>query len=73
MNAIANTVWLFSRDPDHSWRWQHVSIHRVVIKESQTTFDEYESCLANAKRNGYIFDSAKGNKLEPARRPRSTR
>jgi hypothetical protein len=70
---MMNTVWLFSKDQDNGWRWQHVSIHRVVIEESLTSFGEYASCLANAKQNGYVFHPAHGNKLEPLRRPRAAR
>lgn len=67
-----NSVWRLYRDQDHWWRWQHVSIHLVLIAESRTRFGEYERCLADAKGNGYVFQPSQGNKIErPSRRPQT--
>ena len=58
-----NSVWRFYTDQDHWWRWQHVSVHGVLIAESRTRFGEYERCLADAKGNGYLFQPSQDKKL----------
>ena len=58
------TVWLFSKNPNHGWKWLHVTIHREVIEESPAYFEGYESCLASAKQNGYVFQPSHGNKID---------
>ena len=69
-----NSVWHFYRDQNHCWRWQHVSIHLVLIAESCTRFGEYERCLADAKGNGYLFQPSQGKKVKGfSRLPRAAR
>ena len=53
--AEANLVWRFYIDPNHRWRWQHLSVQREVISESPTGYKEYEECLADAEGKGYVF------------------
>lgn len=57
----ANLVWRFYMDPDHRWRWQHLSVQREVISESTKSYKNYEECLADAKGKGYVFHPSMAN------------
>ena len=50
-----NNIWRFYVDQDRRWRWQRLSANRSLISESGVGYKEYESCLANAKSEGYVF------------------
>ena len=50
-----NYIWRFYMDQDRRWRWQRLSADRSLVSESRATYKEYESCLANARSEGYVF------------------
>ena len=50
-----NTVWRFYTDQNHRWRWQRLSVNREVIAESHAAYEDYESCLADAKNKGHVY------------------
>ncbi|HET9403999.1 MAG TPA: hypothetical protein VFO57_05425 [Burkholderiales bacterium] len=50
-----NNIWRFYVDQDRLWRWQRLAADRSLISESRAAYKEYESCLANAKIEGYVF------------------
>jgi hypothetical protein len=54
VGAKANIVWRFYTTKDHQWKWQQVTVRLEVIAQSSTSFEDYESCLANANDNGYV-------------------
>ena len=51
-------TWRFFRDEAGLWRWQQVAVSRDVLAESHTSYAEYDDCLADAKKKGYIFAAA---------------
>jgi hypothetical protein len=51
----SNYVWRFFKDSDHNWRWQCLTVLNEVIEESELGYDDYETCVANAQKNGYVF------------------
>ena len=50
-----NTVWRFYTIENHRWKWQRLSVSHAVIEESRSEYKDYETCLANAKQKGYVF------------------
>jgi hypothetical protein len=50
-----NYIWRFYVDQDRRWRWQRLTMDRVVVNESRTAYKEYEGCLVNAQNEGYVF------------------
>ena len=46
-------IWRFYRDGDAGWKWQRLSINKVVIAESRVTFADYDECVNDAKQKGY--------------------
>jgi hypothetical protein len=56
MTAVAlNTIWRFYLDESRQWRWQQVSVSRVVLAESQRAYKAYEACVADAESQGYVY------------------
>ena len=63
-----NSIWRFYKDESRQWRWQQVSVSRVVLSESSRAYPAYEACVANAEEQGYVYVPSK---VKPARpRPR---
>jgi hypothetical protein len=50
-----NLIWRFYSDPDRRWRWQRLSVDKKVVNESKSGYKEYESCVANAREQGYVY------------------
>jgi hypothetical protein len=48
-------IWRFYMDQERRWRWQRLAADRSLVSESRTNFKEYESCLASARAEGYVF------------------
>ena len=67
MGAETNTIWRFFLDESKKWRWQQVSVSRVVVPDSQQSFEAYEACVADAEAQGYVFVPSKTK----AQRPRA--
>ncbi len=53
--------WRFYVDPDRRWRWQTMSADHQVIRESSTSFEDYEQCVAAAETAGYVFERAQAS------------
>ena len=53
-----NFIWRFYRDPERLWRWQRIATDKSVIDESPAAYNEYEGCVANAAKEGYVFEPA---------------
>lgn len=53
-----NFIWRFYRDPERLWRWQRLATDKSVIAESPAAYNEYEGCIANAAKEGYVFEPA---------------
>ena len=66
-----NLIWRFYTDDSQRWKWQQLSVGREVITESDTAYQEYEGCVADAKSKGYVFHPSqarlapKGARAEP--------
>ena len=48
-------IWRFYMDQERRWRWQRLAADRSLVSESRTNFKEYETCLASARSEGYVF------------------
>jgi hypothetical protein len=51
-------AWRFYADADQRWRWQRLTVEGVVVAESDAAFDDYDSCLADAKAYGHVYEPA---------------
>ena len=59
-----NNIWRFYADQDRMWRWQRLAADRSLISESRVAYRDYESCLANARSEGYVFHPSQ-DKFKP--------
>jgi len=66
--TVQNRVWRFYRDEGRRWKWQQLSLYGEVISQSAKRYKDYESCLADAKENGHVFEpsQAKTRSVETA-------
>lgn len=46
-------IWRFFRDGDAGWKWQRLSVNKVVMAESRVTFPDYAECVQDAQQRGY--------------------
>ena len=53
--AQVHAVWRFYVGQDRKWRWQRLTIHQVVISRSQSAYEDYDGCVADAQEKGYLF------------------
>jgi hypothetical protein len=65
--TTVSLVWRFYMDADQQWRWQHLTVEGAVVSESGTGHAEYESCLADARENGHLFEPAQPKASSAAR------
>ena len=63
----ANTIWRFYRTENSRWKWQLLSVTHEIIAESRAAYNDYESCLANAKANGHVFTPSQAKTISAAR------
>ncbi len=54
-NPKANRIWRFFSDSDHQWRWERLAFDGTVLEHSESSYPQYESCMANAGEKGYVF------------------
>jgi len=54
-SVTSNAIWRFYIGDDHRWRWQCLSASTALIAESATSYANYETCLKNARKEGYVF------------------
>lgn len=68
-----NLIWRFYSDSAHHWRWQRLAYDGTVVEHSKSGFAQYESCLANAREQGYEYLPSLTTKTEtkPSRARRS--
>lgn len=62
--AQVNAVWRFYVGQDRKWRWQHLTIHRVVISESHAAYKDYGGCVADAQEKGYVFQPSQSKRIQ---------
>jgi len=58
---MTTVVWRFFVGDDGRWRWQTLTAGRVVLSESESSYTEYDACMAAAAKKGYLFESAQPN------------
>ena len=58
-----NYIWRFYVDPDRRWRWQRLSPDRSLVAESRAAYKEYESCVTNARNEGYDFQPSQDRQV----------
>lgn len=63
-------IWRFYKEGDAGWKWQRLSINKVVMAESRVTFAEYADCVNDATQKGYRPQPSQ-EKLRPTFAPRS--
>lgn len=63
-----NSIWRFYKDESRQWRWQQVSVSRVVLSESARGYAAYEACIADAETQGYVYVAAKDKPAKPRAR-----
>ena len=71
--SIMKITWRFFVGADMRWRWQQLSTDRAVIAESETSYDDYEGCMAAAHAVGYVFEAAQGRLVRPGNEHRPRR
>jgi hypothetical protein len=47
-------VWRFFADPSHQWQWQQLAFDGTVVGQSKTGYVQYEACVTNASKHGYM-------------------
>ena len=52
-------VWRFFADPSHQWQWQQLAFDGTVVGHSKSGYVQYEACVANAAKHGYLAVPAK--------------
>ncbi|MGE5465780.1 MAG: hypothetical protein ACM3RQ_01245 [Methanocella sp.] len=63
-------IWRFYRDGDAGWKWQRLSINKVVMAESRVTFADYAECVRDATQKGYQHQPSQ-EKIRPRFGPQS--
>jgi len=63
-------IWRFYKDGDAGWKWQRLSINKVVMAESRIAFADYSECVADATQKGYQAQPSQ-EKLRPTFAARS--
>jgi hypothetical protein len=71
--ANMQVTWRFFVGDDTRWRWQQLSTDRSVVAESQTSYDDYECCVAAARAQGYVYHAAQGRLVRPGNEGRFSR
>lgn len=59
-----NAVWRFYVGQDQKWRWQCLTMHQVVISESQAAYEDYDGCVADAQAKGYVFQASEPRRMQ---------
>ena len=50
-----NIIWRFYMDGARRWNWQQIGAGQTVVAESAKGYVDYETCLANAINQGYVY------------------
>src|SRR4051812_46107135 len=70
---LMQVTWRFFIDSDMRWKWQQLSTDRSVVAESQTSYDDYDCCVAAARAQGYVYHVAQGRLVRPGNEGRFSR
>jgi hypothetical protein len=63
-----NGIWRFYKDESRQWRWQQISVTRVVMSESTRGYPAYEACVADAQSQGYVYVATRDRPAKPRAR-----
>ncbi len=58
-------VWRFFADPSHQWQWQQLAFDGTVVGQSKTGYVQYEACVTNAEKHGYMAVPARPRSNSP--------
>jgi hypothetical protein len=53
MSDRVSDVWDFKRDASGCWTWHRESLRHEPIRSSEERFENFEDCVADARRCGY--------------------
>lgn len=72
-NARENYTWRFFSNADHQWRWERLAVDGLIVEQSESSYPQYENCVANACEKGYVFLPSSSTKTQntPPRKKRS--
>jgi hypothetical protein len=57
------TVWRFYMTKERCWKWQRVTASGSMVDESREAYPDFESCVAGAQTNGYVFQRPQGKTI----------
>ena len=58
-------VWRFFADACHQWKWQQLAFDGTVVVHSKSGYAQYEDCVSNASKHGYLAAPAKARGGSP--------
>ncbi len=58
-------VWRFFADPSHQWQWQQLAFDGTVVGHSKAGYAQYETCVTNAAKHGYMAVPARPRSHSP--------
>jgi hypothetical protein len=58
-------VWRFFADPSHQWQWQQLAFDGTVVGHSKAGYLQYEACVTNATKHGYVAVPARPRSNSP--------
>ena len=58
-------VWRFFADPSRQWQWQQLAFDGTVVAHSKLHYVQYEACISNAAKHGYLAVPAKARGGSP--------
>lgn len=56
-----STIWRFYMDQNKQWHWQRIGMDHTVLSESPSNYKTYENCVADAQKNGHVFQPAQAH------------
>ena len=59
-------IWRFYMAKDRLWRWQRVTVGGSVVDESRAAYGDFDSCVASARSNGYLFEKSQPKAISSA-------
>ena len=58
-------VWRFFVDSSSQWRWQQLAFDGTVVDHSKSHYVQYEACVTDAAKHGYLAVPAKARGCSP--------
>ena len=65
VQSQSQIVWRFFSDPSHLWHWQQLAFDGMVVGYSKTGHLQYEACITNAAKHGYVAAPAQPRGSSP--------